>query len=80
MTGLLNDSEDGNYSLTSFRENLELMLSGTEIINDEFSKLGIKLTLKSELNPSLKIIDVTFPLKVKGAGFADSKKMTMKTK
>jgi hypothetical protein len=31
MYGLLNDAEDGNYSLSSFRENLEGLLSGTEI-------------------------------------------------
>jgi hypothetical protein len=80
MTGLLNDAEDGNYSLTSFRDNLELMLSGTGVQNDEFAKLGVKLRLKTELDPTLKIIEITFPKKVKGAGFADSKQMIMKTK
>ena len=54
MYGVLTDSEDGNYNLSSFRENLEIMLSGAE--NEEFKKLGISLKLVEELNQGLKII------------------------
>jgi hypothetical protein len=77
MYGVLTDSEDGNYNLSSFRENLEIMLSGAE--NEEFKKVGISLKLIEELNPGLKIIQVTFS-KAKGPGFADSKKFSVKTK
>jgi len=58
----IGDADDtGNHNLTSFRENLEMMLSG--IPNDEIKKLGIDVKLVQELSSTLKIIELTFGAK-----------------
>jgi hypothetical protein len=44
------------YNLNSFRENLELILSGSK--NEVISGLGISMSLVQSISPDCKIIDV----------------------